>query len=205
MKHIRITTSILTNSHLKFILLSVETEDQKEVFDEILDQLEEEREELEQEEQVLMIEQQELQKEEVALEVEEDELTALEQDELKLKQEEEEYKLLLKQKGGKEGSSDLQEMLKQIQLRRESMKRHKLKLGKILQHDGIDGIKKVSLTRSIAHLHEWHENKKKKLAEKQRIAQEKRRIEEDEKVIHTHSNGLNTITIIIFIIEYMYI
>ena len=45
----------------------------------------------------------------------------------------------------------------------------------------------------------------KKLAEKQRIAQEKRRIEEDEKVIHTHSSGLNTITIIIFIIEYMYI
>ena len=167
-------------------LISLETEEQKEAFDEILDQLEEEKEELERDEQELIRQEEELHKEEMNLELEEEEIKALEQDEQALKLEENRYKSLLKQRGGKGETSEMEEMLRQIQRRRESMQQHKLRLGKILQDDGVDRVKKVSLTRSIADLHEWHEKKKYKLEEKQRLAQEKRRLEEDEKVRNTY-------------------
>ena len=118
------------------------------------------------------------------LELEEEEIKALERDELALKLEEDRYKLLLKERGGKGETSEMEEMLGQIKRRRESMQQHKLRLGKILQDDGVDRVKKVSMTRSIADLHEWHEKKKYKLEEKQRLAHEKRRLEEDEKVMN---------------------
>ena len=160
----------------------IETEDQKEVFDDMLDKLEEEQRELELEEQVLIHEQEELQQEEKYLEAEEEEIDILEKDEEELKEEENIYKQLLKHNDNAEARADLERMHEQIEAKRESILRHKLNISEILQSEGVDRVTKVSMTRSIASLHEWHENKKKRLAEKQRIAEEKRRVEEDEKV-----------------------
>ena len=114
------------------------------------------------------------------------------QDFLDKSEEEERYEQLLKHNDSTEATADLEQLQKRIETRKDSIKKHKLNISEFLQNEGVDRVTKVSLTRSIASLHEWHENKKKKLAEKQRIAAEKRRIEEDEKVgdggIHLNGN-----------------
>ncbi len=158
----------------------------------MLDKLEEEQQELQLEEEELIHEQQELLREEEFLESEEKEIDLLEKDEEELVEEEERYEQLLKHNDSTEATADLEQLQKRIETRKDSIKKHKLNISEFLQNEGVDRVTKVSLTRSIASLHEWHENKKKKLAEKQRIAAEKRRIEEDEKVgdggIHLNGN-----------------